>query len=126
MADYIDNELKKLLAAYTVDEPDIELVAATKTAVHRELAPAIAVAPERNKWVFVLAGLALSMALCVFYMITVGAALRFFLPDNLVTYIRYSVFVCMTFGGGMFALTMLLAGYHEITKNTFQRLGHAG
>ena len=126
MTEYIDNELKKLLDAYTVDEPDFALVAATKTAVHREMAPAIAVSPARNKWVFVLAGLALSMALCMFYMITVGAALRFILPENLVTYIRYSVVVCMTFGGGMFALTMLLAGYHEITKNTAHRLGHAG
>ena len=126
MTDFIDNELKKLLAGYIVDGPGHDLIMDTKFAVHREMISATDVSTARDKWVFVLSGLALSMALCLFYMITVGAVLRFILPENLVEYVRYSFIVCTTFGGSMFALTMLLAGYRELAYGAARRMGHAG
>lgn len=121
MTEFIDNELKKLLACYTVDKPGYDLVTETKFSVHRELAVAPAVSTARDKWVFVLSGLGLSMALCLFYMITVGAVLRFILPENMVAYVKYSFVVCTTFGGSMFALTMLLAGYRELVYGNAHR-----
>ena len=88
MTEFIDNELKKLLASYTVDEPGYDLVNETKFAVHRELAVAPAVSTARDKWVFVLSGLGLSMALCLFYMLTVGTILWFVLPASMLEYLR--------------------------------------
>ena len=126
MTEFIDNELKKLLAYYTVDEPGYDLVAETKFAVHRELAAAPEIATARDKWVFVLSGLGLSMALCLFYMVTVGTALRFILPETMAMYVRYSFIVCTTFGGSMLAMTLLFAGYRELAYGNARRIGHAG
>jgi len=126
MTEFIDNELKKLLGMYTVDAPGNDLVAETKFAVHRELAVTPEAATARDKWVFVLSGLGLSMALCLFYMLTVGTALRFILPETMAMYVKYSFIVCTTFGGSMLAMTLLFAGYRELAYGNAHRMGHAG
>ena len=98
MKQFDEKELHELLLCYEVSGPSNELVSGTKRlmleeALHPALEPSWA-----DRWVIMLAGLAVILTLCLFYVFTVGTILRFILPANMLELVYHSLYAFTAVG----------------------------
>ena len=95
MEKWNDDELRALFHAYEVCGPDDPLVERTKRLMKEELARQTVAVPVRlHGWMVVLLGIALLMALNLFYAMTVGTFLRLALPPEWTQILTSSMFIC--------------------------------
>ena len=97
-----DAELRALFSCFGTPEPSAGLIRETKEQMRRELVQVIAPAAT-GSWVLVLAGLAVAMSLCLFYMFTVGTLLQLVVPVWMVYYLQKSLLVFTALGGTVIA-----------------------
>lgn len=107
-----DNNLRKLLLMYEVEEPSLELVVETKRLMHEELNQLSTAPSLQAKWVVMLVGLAFVMAMCLFYTFTVGTILSFTLPANIAELLHYTLYA-FTAAGGIFVAGVLMIFYFK-------------
>ena len=108
-----DNELRKLLQCYEVDEPRPELVSQTKNLMREEVVKCAAETEESTQWVFTLVLLGVLMSLCLFYMLTVGTILHFTLPSNLMEWLNRSLYVLSAAGGCLLAGASMVVYFQQ-------------
>jgi|GEM_PF-3587633 len=123
-----DKELRDILCGYEIKEPDFDLMRRTRQKMHAELAlqtsPALAQAPSQTRWVFMLAGLAIAMSLCIFYMLTVGTILWFVLPANMLHYLRHSMYAFTAAGGSVLAGVLIVLFLKQFQTQHTLRSSH--
>ena len=103
MKTFDDAEFRELLTCYAVPEPPDKLITQTKARVFEELAQPVTAPACREAWIFVLAGLAVVMSLCLFYMFTVGTILQFLVPAWMALYLKHSLLVFTAVGTSVIA-----------------------
>jgi len=114
---YIWNEekMRALFRAYEVCEPGDLLVERTKRLMRAELACQTAPVPVRlHGWMGALLGIALLLALNLFYALTVGTLLRFTLPPEWMHILTRSMFICAAAGICMIAGTLLIVVFTQL------------
>ena len=103
-----ESELRELLTCYTVPVPPETLVRRTKVRMYREQATLAAAPAAGGQWIFALTGLALMMALCLFYTLMVETVLQFFVPAGVAFYLQKSLMVLTAAGGTFIAAIFVL------------------
>ncbi|MFC1552476.1 hypothetical protein ACFL6P_07930 [Candidatus Latescibacterota bacterium] len=107
-----DKELRDILCGYEIREPGFDLMKRTSQKMHEELtaqtSPALAPVQSQAGWVFMLAGLAIAMSLCLFYMLTVGTILWFVLPANMLDFLRHLMYAFTAAGGSVLAGVLIV------------------
>ena len=118
-----NKELRELLMLYEVREPSPVLVNGTKCLMHKEMSQLFTATSYQAEWVLMLAGLAIAMSLCLFYMLTVGTILWFVLPANLVELLRHSMIAFTAAGGSMLAGLLLVFVFKQFHAQKVLRSG---
>ena len=123
-----DKELRGILCGYEIREPDFDLMKRTRQKMHAELTfqttPALAPSQSQAGWVFMLAGLAIAMSLCIFYMLTVGTILWFVLPENMLEYLRHSMYAFTAAGGSILTGVLIMLFFKQFQTLHTLRTSH--
>ena len=96
-----DNDLRELMSSYTVAAPPESLVLQTKRRMHQELNQLSVRTAPAGSGVVLLAGLAIVMSLCLFYMLTVGALLRMVITPSAALLLTHSIIAFTAAAGSL-------------------------
>jgi hypothetical protein len=125
MKTHDDNEIKELLACFSVKGANKELIDRTVQFMHEETVNLVVYPVKQGTWIMVLTGLAVIMSICLFYMLTVGTILIYIVPPYLVNFLRYSLFVFTAVCGfilvGAFVMFYLKHLYNHRWSGDFVR-----
>ncbi len=128
MEQSFDKELRDILCAYDVGEPGMDLLQRTRQSMHEELiiqtSPAAMTAQSQTRWAFLLAGLAIAMSLCIFYMLTVGTILWFVLPADIFVYLRHAMYAFTAAGGSVLAGILIMMIIKQLQSHQTLRTSH--
>ena len=107
-----DEDVRRILTAYSVKGPRASLLAETKRLMREELlysaAQAEEKAPAHAGPVMLLSGLALVLTMNLFYSLAIGTVLRFTLPEAWTVYVTRSLFWMPLAGVSMLVGTLLV------------------
>lgn len=119
MLTFDESELKYLLACCIVPEPPEALIRKTRERLYREQASLVAAPAAEGYWILALTGLALAMALCVFYTFMVESILQLLVPAEIGLYLQKSLVVLTAAGGSMIAaiFTMFAFRYFMLARS---------
>ncbi|MFC1650700.1 hypothetical protein ACFL2X_03950 [Candidatus Latescibacterota bacterium] len=119
-----DNELRNILLAYEIREPGFDLINRTRRKMHEEMTLRTSAASSQTGWVLMLAGLAIAMSLCLFYMLTVGTILWFVLPASMLEYLRHSMYAFTAAGGSVLAGVLIVLFFKQFQAQHTLRTSH--
>lgn len=107
-----DEDVRRILTAYSVKGPRASLLAETKRLMRDELLYSAAQAEEKAPApagpVMLLSGLALVLTLNLFYSMAVGTVLMFTLPETWTVYVTRSLFWMPLAGLSMLVGTLMV------------------
>ena len=113
MKPFNNNEFYELFSNYQVSGPSTELVVRTKSLMREELLQQTAKSAVPEKVVFMLAGLAVVLSLCLFYMFTVWTIIRFFLPSFFLGFPRHMVYAFTAASGSLFVCVLMVLFFKQ-------------
>ncbi|MFC1538184.1 hypothetical protein ACFL6H_02065 [Candidatus Latescibacterota bacterium] len=119
-----DKEIRDILLAFEVGEPGFNLINRTRRKMHEEMTLRTSAAPSQAGWILMLAGLAIAMSLCLFYMLTVGTILWFVLPANMLEYLLHSMYAFTAAGGSVLAGVLIVLFFKQYQTQYTLRTDH--
>ncbi len=129
MKSFDESELRKLLNAYEVCEPDIMLVERTKRRIHEELAQVPDPVPVwQRRWVLVIFVSAVLFTLNLFYMLSIGTILYYFIPPQFIVYLSRSLYAFTAAETCLIAGTLMVLFFRQLQHSHLRvaNVGHNG